>query len=193
MLKGPLAIDVLIHQRELWRPSSTGQLIARTLAGARQHLWLYDKPVAREEVARAERELWVLHPHGAPLPEVIPPLDRVQVVLLDGAWREATFMAREVANWGRMVSLPMEGQSRYWLRAQQTGARFSTVEALIFLLRALGLVELAEALRVQFELQVYAGLRSRGAKELAAAFLRESPLSNAVPDMLAKLETPRPR
>ncbi len=101
-------------------------------------------------------------------------------------------MAREVAAWGRLVSLPMMGVSRYWLRAQQEGGRFSTVEALIFLLDFLGLENQSEVLRIQFELHVYASLRSRGRTDLAAAFLVDSPIRLALSEFLAHLHTRRP-
>lgn len=188
-----MQVDVLVHQRELWRPSSTSHLITRTLAGARQHLWLYDRPVGLDEVAMPGCELWVLHPHGRPLEPGIRRPENLQVVLLDGAWREATSMAREVASWGRTVSLPMTGESRYWLRSQQAGARFSTVEALAFFLRTLGLAEPAAALELQLELHVYAGLRSRGNTQAARVFLETSPLMRLLPEIVAQLEAPRPR
>lgn len=192
-IETPLQIDVLIHQREFWRPSSTGHLIHRTMAGARQHLWLYDRAVERAEVAAPERELWTLHPHGEPFPAQPPPPEKVQIVLLDGAWREATAMAHGVGNWGRTVNLPMSGESRYWLRTQQTGGRFSTVEALIFVLKAFGFETAAAALQVQFELHVYATLRSRGLKDTAMEFLQGSPVAAALPDVLEQLNARRPR
>lgn len=117
----------------------------------------------------------------------------VQVLLLDGSWREATGMAQDVATWGRRVSLPMAGESRYWLRAQADGGRFSTVEALMFLLERFGLADVSEVLRLQFELHVYASLRSRGAKELAREFLATSPAAGALADFIAALDAPRPR
>jgi hypothetical protein len=92
-IETPLQVDVLIHQREFWRPSSTGHLIHRVVAGARQHRWLYDRPVERADVALTGRELWTLHPHGEPFPAQPPAPETVQIVLLDGAWREATAMA----------------------------------------------------------------------------------------------------
>jgi hypothetical protein len=68
---------------------------------------------------------------------------------------------------------------------------FSTVEALILLLEVLGEVEAAETLRIQFELHVYAGLRSRGAVREAAQFLVESPLASALPEVLQELQRRR--
>lgn len=119
--------------------------------------------------------------------------EKVQVLLLDGAWREATLMAQEVAGWGRRVRLTMAGESRYWLRTQQSGGRFSTVEALAFLLGALGLEEARAELSLQLELHVYAGLRARGHRELAEEFLRGSPLRERLPDVIARLNERRPR
>lgn len=101
-------------------------------------------------------------------------------------------MARAVANHGRLVSLPMQGESRYWLRAQQDSGRFSTAEALLFLLNTLHETAAHDALRNQFELHVYAGLRARGRIDLAAAFLADSVLLNTMPDFLAALLRKRP-
>ena len=102
-------------------------------------------------------------------------------------------MAQEVGGWGRLVNLPMTGESRYWLRAQADAARFSTVEALLFLLQRFGLDKTHEVLRLQFELHVYANLRARGYKADALAFLATSPIAAAFPDLIAQLAIRRPR
>ena len=188
----PLQVDVLMHHREQWRPSSTGHLIARAVAGSRQHLWECERGLRAEDVRRAGRELWILHPHGRPMAREATP-ENVQVLFIDGAWKEATLMAREVSGWGRLVSLPMTGESRYLLRTQQGGGRFSTFEALLFVVEAFGLMAAHAALRLQFELHVYAGLRSRGSKAAAEAFLASSPLREGLPDLIAQLNVRRPR
>jgi DTW domain-containing protein YfiP len=188
----PLQIEVLMHHRELHRPSSTGVLINRVIPSSRHHLWRRERQLAAEDVRLPGRELWILHPHGAPAPLQTPP-ENVQVLLLDGSWREATAMAQEVGRWGRLVSLPMSGESRYWLRAQADAGRFSTIEALLFLLQAFGLTEVHTALRLQFELHVYASLRSRGHKADAQEFLATSPIATEFADFLAELDAPRPR
>ena len=66
------------------------------------------------------------------------------------------------------------------------------MEALLFLLEAFALTDIAAKLRLQFELHVYAGLRARGSKELAAQYLATSPLQQALTDHVATLQTPRP-
>jgi DTW domain-containing protein YfiP len=189
----PLAIDVLTHHRERYRPSSTGTLINRIIPASRHILWRHERQLTRTEVVVPGRELWILHPHGDPLPATLPPPNEVQVLLLDGSWREASAIAREVRGWGRLVSLPMQGASRYWLRAQADAARFSTVESLLFLLSQVGEVEAHEALRLQFELHVYASLRGRGQKRASEEFLVESPVRGAFRELIARLDVRRPQ
>jgi DTW domain-containing protein len=187
-----LQIDILMHPREQHRPSSTGHLINRVIPGSRLHLWPRQRPIALPNLRSPGRELWILHPHGEPAPTTATP-ERIQVLLLDGSWSETNAMAKEVGSWGRLVSLPMTGESRYWLRSQQEGRRFSTVEALIFLLQALSLKSAGDDLRLQLELHVYASLRARGRKEAAAEFLQHSPIRAMLPELVVALNLRRPR
>lgn len=189
----PLAVDVLTHHRERFRPSSTGTLINRVIPASRHILYRRERGLTAEEVRVPGRELWILHPHGEPLPAAMPDPNSVQVLLLDGSWRETSAMAQEVTGWGRLVSLPMAGDSRYWLRAQADAGRFSTVEALLFLLQRFGLDEAHETLRLQFELHVYASLRTRGHKATSHEFLAESSIRTAFRDFIAQLDVRRPR
>ena len=187
----PLQVDVLIHHREFWRPTSTGRLINRVIPASRHHLFRREAPPPRETVVVPGRALWILHPRGEPLPADAAPA-RVQVLLLDGSWPEAARMTQTVAPWGRLVRLPAAGASRYWLRGQVHEEKYSTIESLIFLLAALGLAKEEAELRLQFELHVYAGLRARGAKTLAAEFLANSPVREAFPELLQRLDESRP-
>ena len=187
---------MLIHHREFWRPSSTGRLINRVIPASRGHVFRHDLPLIESAIRRPGRDLWILHPLGGPLPACPKPVDRAvapQVLLLDGSWREAARMKQGVERWGRLVSLPMTGPSRYLLRGQQGAGNYSTVEALLFLLRALGLQAEHAALRLQFELHVYAGLRARGERTAAEKFLVDSPVREALPELVAELNRQRPR
>lgn len=186
----PLQIDVLIHHREFWRPTSTGRLINRVIPASRHHRFRREVPPARASIVRPDRALWILHPRGEPLPAGAAPAD-VQVLLLDGSWREAARMSLVTAPWGRLVRLPMAGPSRYGLREQSHEGKYSTVESLLFLLAAFGLSEAEAQLRLQFELHVYAGLRARGAKAAADKFLATSPIRTAFPELLGKLDDRR--
>jgi DTW domain-containing protein len=187
----PFELALLTHKRELFRPSSTGNLITRLVPEARRHVWHPERPLAREQVAGQRSEVWVLHPNGLPAPTNVAPRD-VQVIMLDGSWSESAGIARTVGSWGRLVRLPLGGTSRFWLRAKQEGGRYSTAEALLFLLDSFGLAEQRDALRVQFELHVYANLRARGNLEQAAQFLEGSVITAALPDFIAQLHTRRP-
>lgn len=183
-------VDVLMHTRELLRPSSTGHLLGRIVADARLHEWRPEAPPRREDVVRPGRELWILHPQGDAPPAAADPA-ALQVLLLDGSWVQATDMAHAVAPWGRRVRLPMVGESRYWLRRQAGEGKFSTAESLLFLLETLGLAAAAADLRAQFELHVWATLLSRGKKARAAEYLRDSPVPAAFPEVVAKLQPHR--
>jgi DTW domain-containing protein YfiP len=188
----PVQVDVLLHHRERWRPTSTGRLINRVVAGSRGHVYRHDVPLRRDDIVAPGRTVWILHPLGEALPAGARP-EELQVLLLDGSWGEAAGMMHAVEPWGRRICLPLAGASRYWLRAQQGAGLFSTVEALIFLYGALGLAEAARRLRLQFELHVYAGLRARGKRAAAEEYLAGSPVREALPELVAALSVRRPR
>jgi DTW domain-containing protein len=188
----PLQIDVLMHHRELYRPSSTGHLVNRIIAGSRQHLWRRERHLTADDVKVPGRDLWILHPKGEPMPRSIPP-ESIQLLLIDGSWRETSAIAQEIGTWGRLVNLPMAGESRYWLRTQADGGRFSTAEALLFVFKEFGLTLAHEELFAQFELHVYASLRARGSKEAALAFLQNSPIRTEFAELIAQLDVRRPR
>jgi len=185
-IESPLRVDVLMHYLEAFRPSSTGDLIKRVIPSSGHHLYRKERLLSRDEIVQPGKELWILHPTGEPLPENQSAAE-IQVLLLDGNWQQAGEMSRAIGTWGRRVSLPMTGESRYWLRAQAGPGQFSTVEALLFLLSALGLHETHDQLRGQFELHVYAGLRSRGHKEKASDYLESSPIRETLWGLLGDL------
>ena len=187
MIASPLKVDVLMHHMEAWRPSSTGHLIHRVVANTGLRVYRKEHTLVREEILQPGRALWILHPTGEALPVSEPPAG-LQVLLLDGTWIQSTGMLRGVESWGRRVSLPMAGESRYWLRSQAADDRFSTIEALMFLMAALGMAEERAALQLQFELHVYAGLCARGKKVEAANYLFSSPVSGALKELLPTLK-----
>lgn len=187
VIESPLKVDVLMHHMEAWRPSSTGHLINRVVANTGLHVYRKERGLAREEIMLPGRELWILHPTGEALPTTEPPAG-LQVLLLDGTWIQSTGMMHDVETWGRRVSLPMAGESRYWLRAQAAQDRFSTIEALLFLMAALGMKEQHAQLQLQFELHVYAGLCARGKKAEAANYLFSSPVGEALKGLIPTLK-----
>lgn len=190
IIDSALRVDLLTHKREAFRPSSSGNLIKRVFGNTVQHIWQPEQPPLRDCVIQPEREVWLLHPNGLPPPANARP-ETVQAILLDGSWSEAAGIARTAGAWGRLVSLPLQGPSRFWLRAKHEGGRYSTAEALLFLLESLGLVAEHAALRLQFELHVYAHLRARGNTQAAALFLADTVIARSVPDFLAELTSKR--
>ncbi len=179
----PCAVDVLMHHAEMLRPTSTGHLIHRLVPDAKLQVFRPEGPPDFASVQRPGRTVWILHPLGEDrLPG--PPPDDVQVILVDGSWRQASAMLRTIGTWGQKVRLPMAGTSRYWLRSQQGVGQFSTMEALIFLLESFGWSAEAVRLRTQFELQVYAGLSVRGDKARMATYLESSSVRDEVKSCL---------
>ena len=189
-------VHVFIHRHEHGKPSSTGRLVARVVNGA--HAAIYQRqsrffPAAGfpTESLDADRELWILHPTGAPLPvnaeaSADASGHRRQILLLDATWRQAAEMLRTVEGIGRCVRLPdsTAASSRYWLRHQPEPTHRSTAEAVIGVFETLGETAAAERLRLHFELHVYAMLLSRGRRDLAERYLDESPLAATIPAFL---------
>lgn len=189
----PVSIDILMHSKESAKPTSTGHLIHRVVRDSRLHIFggIDKKVLDRSSILIPDKELWVLHPRGDPMPSSFVK-EQVQVLLLDGTWKQSIGMMQSVEGWGgRRICLPMQGVSRFKLRNQQAEGHFSTVEALLFLLEAIGATEAEQSLRLQFELHVYAGLKLRGNKALADTFLSNSTVLNQIPEVIEELLRPR--
>jgi DTW domain-containing protein YfiP len=198
-----LMVEVLIHRLEQCRPSSTGNLVGRAVAGTVCHVFqrgnrFFPETGYPADTREHDRELWVLHPSGDPLPPTATADSRTQppptVLLLDGSWRQAGEMLTSMHGRGRCVRLPdaaTSEPSRYWLRNQARPDQLCTAEALMGVLTAVGAPEAARRLRLHFELHVYATLRVRGHRELAERYLGHSPLLAEAPDALDRLHARR--
>jgi len=183
-----LAVEVLIHRLEQCRPSSIGNLVSRAVAGTGCHVFqrgnrFFPETGYPDGALENDRELWVLHPSGEPLPLTATADSVAQppptVLLLDGSWRQAGEMLASKHGRGRCVRLSdaaTSEPSRYWLRNQARPDQLCTAEALM------GVPEAAQRLRLHFELHVYATLRVRGHSELAERYLGHSPLLSDAPD-----------
>ena len=199
-----LTVQVLIHRLEQCRPSSTGKLVGRAVAGAACHVYqrgnrFFEATGYPADALAPGRELWVLHPSGDPLPEPAAmeagvPQPPPAVLLLDGSWRQAGEMLASMHGRGRCVRLPAAATSepsRYWLRDQAKPEQLCTAEALMGVLTAVGEPEAAQKLRLHFELHVYATLLVRGHRELAERYLGHSPLLTEASDALSRLHARR--
>lgn len=180
----PLAVDVLQHRGESWKPTSTGHLLGRIVTGTRIHVWDPRTEFSAAAVVRPDHEMWVLHPKGEAWPTEVPA--NVQLVLLDGTWAQASEMLRQLGGMGRRVALPPPSTpSRFWLRTQHDGAHVSTFEALLLALSAMGRIADRDRLESLFELHVHAALLSRGKKVIAAEYLESSPVKTQLIERLA--------
>lgn len=194
-----LHVHVLIHRGEQHKPSSTGALVVRTVANATCHVYqretrFFTASGFQPNTLDPDRELWILHPSGEPLPSQTAPVNdspSPHLLLLDGTWRQAGEMLRTVDRMGRCVSLPKPtaAPGRYWLREQPEPTHLSTAEALVGVFQALGDEQAEKRLRLHFELHVYATLLSRGRREMAERYLGHSPLLAEIPGFLDRLHT----
>lgn len=191
-LDSPLGIDMLMHFCESNRPSSTGHLISRLIPDSRIHLGGGGRQPNFGHILRPGRTLWILHPQGELPPAGASP-ENLQVLLIDGSWRQASDLMRSVVGLGKTIRLPMAGESRYWLRTQKDEGKFSTIEALMFLFATLGLHREEAQLRLEFELHVYASLLARGRPPDARSYLVNSPVRTAFPQLVERLDPWRPR
>jgi len=197
-----LAVQLLIHRHELAKPSSTGALVGRVVAGATCHTYQRANryfPATGLPTTACEpgRALWVLHPRGESWPAALdardgPPEATKQFLLLDGTWRQAGEMLRSLEGREppvRRVRLPdsAAAPSRYWLREQPAPLQLSTAEALMAVFRHVGEHEADRGLGLHFELHVYATLLARGRRQLAERYLGHSPLLTEAPEILRQL------
>jgi DTW domain-containing protein YfiP len=192
-------VHVLIHRHERQKPSSTGNLVARAVAGAACHVYQkasrhFSASGLPADAFAADREFWILHPCGEPLPAGPPAAaDKrragMGILLLDGTWRQAGEMLRTVEGLGRCVRLPdaAAAPSRYWLRDQPEPGHLATAEALARVFHAVGEPAAARQLQLHFELHVYAMLLARGKREMAERYLGHSPLLAEGRDALERL------
>ena len=192
-----LHVHVLIHHNEHHKPSSTGKLVARVVAGTNRHIYKRESRFFPASGFPAETlplgsDLWILHPNGELLPAAAAPTADPRsphILLLDGTWRQAGEMLHAVEGMGRCVCLPepTAEPSRYWLRDQREPTHLSTAEALMGVFKAMGDSAAERRLKLHFELHVYATLLARGRREMAERYLGHSPLLIETPESLDRL------
>ena len=194
-----LHVHVLIHHYEHHKPSSTGKLVARVVAGTNCHIYKRESCFSPASGFTVERlpvrsELWILHPNGETLPAAAARAADPRsphILLLDGTWRQAGEMLHAVEGMGRCVCLPepTAEPSRYWLRDQREPTHLSTAEALMGVFKAMGDSAAERRLKLHFELHVYATLLARGRREMAERYLGHSPLLIETPELLDRLHS----
>lgn len=138
-------VSVILHRRELGKPSNTGRLVAFTLK--QQQIVIRGREgeveVSQELINPAFQTI-AIFPHDTAVTltrELIAEDPRpVQLIVPDGSWRQARRMLfREpVMATARLVKLPPGPPSNYRLRHEHLAEGMATFEAIS---RALGIIE----------------------------------------------------
>ena len=136
--------QLLVHPRELRRPTNTGHLVSAAVISADHHVWSRRTPPPRLLAALAaapQRTCLVFPQQEAAAAEVCEwPVRRRQFVILDGTWQEARKMLRQSPYLRQLPQLPLPAglSSDYHLRRHQPRGHLATAEVAVALLRLLG-------------------------------------------------------
>jgi DTW domain-containing protein YfiP len=140
-------VVLVVHQLELRKPTNTGRLAVRCLAGSRMVVRGAAELDQRDEAvplssawAGATRPLLLFpDPAAAPLERWRDGAEPVTLIVPDGTWRQASRARRQIDALAPIpcVGLPRAAPSLYRLRTARSG-RLSTLEAIAC---ALGILE----------------------------------------------------
>ncbi|UJR86612.1 tRNA-uridine aminocarboxypropyltransferase [Sandaracinus amylolyticus] len=143
-LPPPLAVDtrvvLVVHRKEILKPTNTGRLAVRMLDGA-SIVVRGDREPERAPLVLDTRRL-VLFP--APGARVLDASDRgCALIVPDGSWSQARKVLRrdELAEGAEPVVLPPNDPTRYGLRRNPREGGLCTIEAIA---RAVGVLESPE-------------------------------------------------
>jgi len=162
-------IVLVMHRREVAKPTATGPLALMTLTHSELRVHGHqDRPVDLRDLHDDGRRLLALYPsqdarplgrdfaHGDPRP--------ITVIVPDGSWRQASKAVRRLPGLelAEHVTLPPGPPSRYRLRREPKEGGLATFEAIA---RVLGFLEspaVQAELEAFFERMVEATLATRG-------------------------------
>jgi DTW domain-containing protein YfiP len=199
--------SLLVHRHELFKPSSTSNIIKRSLPFVT--VIDYDPVSAPKcalddghsgdgggEVASKTRtgRTFLMHPAGPPLDVDRDCKEGDAVVFIDGTWSQAArIKSKLMENKERafeLRSLPLLDRpaSSFGLRTQSSEMNFSTGEAVAHLLAALGDKDNADFLSKALELHTLAGLAGRCKKVDAERMLESSKFIPMTHPVVARLK-----
>ncbi len=172
----PTRLALVIHRRELKKPTNTGILAVKSLRHSALLVWGdREAPLDRgAEIVGPGRLGLVLTPSADArvLDRSWLPADRhLTLVVPDGSWRQALKMPRRIPALAPLqrVVLPAGPPSRYRLREETRDDGLATLEAIA---RALGILdgpEVQRQLEAVLDAMVEATLRTRGLGPRAAS------------------------
>lgn len=164
---------LLMHRKELFKPTNTGRLIADAFDDCQVFLWdRLEPPEGLKHILNdPNRDCYLVFP-CSPNPEkprkitqVLPESDRQQTfILLDGSWKQCSRMVA-LSQWLDGVpclKLPEDLVKSYQVRDSGKPERFSTAEAAISCLRLTGEVQSANVLMHYFNIFNQHYLATRG-------------------------------
>nr|WP_269783552.1 DTW domain-containing protein [Marinibactrum halimedae] len=189
----PVDFILILHRKEVLKPTNTGRLIADTFP---KHTYVFEwnrtePPVALLQLLQSpERDCRLIFPktdmdntaESSPMNNSnIGHKKRTTLVILDGSWREAKKMYAK-SPWLKSVPLLDIGESikqhqasnQYTLRQAPKEQQLSTVEAMILAIHALEHHNTAEVLHDYYDVfhSLYSALRSNTQPNVTAAHAR---------------------
>lgn len=159
---------VVRHAHEAFKPTSTGDLVARCIPATRVVDWAHRGQAV--ELGLDAHTVLLFPPTSArpvaPLEELRAGLHAPQLVILDGTWRQASKMARHVPGLAALpvLTFPPVADDLPPLRGERREGGMPTALAVVAALQALeASPAAAEALLAAYRELVRRTLRSRGA------------------------------
>lgn len=154
-----IRIHLLTHQRELERPTNTGQLAIELFPHqVTRVIWSRVTPAQNLQRLAETNEIALIHPTGKPLSTIQTSDSSAHrfkhFVLLDATWQEAQKILNR-SNYLKQLevfSLNPESPSKYQLRRNQKIDGLCTAECIIELLKINGDEKNANLLEEKFEL-----------------------------------------
>jgi DTW domain-containing protein YfiP len=183
-------LALMIHDKEMRKPTNTGRLATRCLPGSSiEVVGVSGRPAALPSVGADEQPLLLYPAPDAVSIETYANSERPVVLIVpDGTWRQANKMRRRVPGLAAVpcVILPEAGRTQYRLRSEHHVGGLATFEAIARALRVLE-GEAGEAIETAmiavFRVMVERTLWLRGQ-------LRDDEVAEGVPDA-ARVTNPR--
>ena len=167
---------LLVHPRELHKPTNTGHILLAAQPATQYAVWSRTDidSTLQDMLTSSAYQPYLLYPEPAAQQQPLTPAEvKAQAVvsgrqplylLLDGTWQEARKMLRQSPFLQDLprVALSPNDSSRYSLRRNQHRQGLATVEVAVALLAALGESASASALQAHFQvfLEHYEASRS---------------------------------
>lgn len=166
-----MQFTLITHERELPKPSNTGQLIlAAEGVAARRIVWARRTPDALLLAEIEQRRVVLVYPllgadgfrmtcleekdHHSTRNQLATLLPQAPViVLIDATWQQAQKMFNQSPYLQQLprLELARERPSQFWLRRNQKSAGLCTVECAIEVLRLAGQKSAADGLELDFQ------------------------------------------